>query len=181
MVRYAITVLLICSLASACRASEENDRLQSAHKHFSASCFNKCWEYIEKEDLNDEDKETMLALAFASYWHWTQRDDCRPMNLNIAYWQLGRVHNLVGKHSDAIAYGKKCLDLSEKEELGPFSIAYGHEVIAMALIGQKKEDQAKVHIDKAREHMAKIKDREELGLIQADLDKLEKQISEDNY
>ena len=52
--------------------------LAAAHSYFSAACFNEAWEYLEKADREAWDTEQMLRLCYASFYHWTQRDDASP-------------------------------------------------------------------------------------------------------
>src|ERR1051325_11159977 len=88
---------------------------KAAHKHFSAHCFNKTWELIEKPSrLPDEDEE-MISMCHASLWHWTQREDCAPRNLSIGYWQLSRVYSLAQRSDEARRYGRLSLFHAEKE------------------------------------------------------------------
>ena len=73
----------------AIKVMKSKEGLQIIHQNFSAACFNKTWEYIEKENLSEEDIENMIATSYASLFHWKKRNDCTDMNLSIAYWQLG--------------------------------------------------------------------------------------------
>ncbi len=57
--------------------------LASANKYFSAECFNRAWELIDKQDRSEADNVNMLALSMASFWHWTQRSDCTNENLSV--------------------------------------------------------------------------------------------------
>ncbi|MCB1076937.1 MAG: hypothetical protein KDM64_03820, partial [Verrucomicrobiae bacterium] len=44
-----------------------------AHRFFSAECFNRAWDLIDKADRSAEEDDEMRALCHASLWHWTQR------------------------------------------------------------------------------------------------------------
>jgi hypothetical protein len=57
--------------------------LEKAHRYFSAECFNRAWDYIDKPSRTPEEEQAMLLLSLASLWHWTQRPDCTPGNLFI--------------------------------------------------------------------------------------------------
>ena len=65
--------------------------LIAAHNLFSAVCYNKAWELIEKTDRTPEEDEQLIRLSMASHWHWTQRKDCSPTNTSVAYWQTSRI------------------------------------------------------------------------------------------
>ncbi|WP_395741367.1 hypothetical protein [Prosthecobacter sp.] len=69
----------------------------SLHRAFSADCFNRTWQLLEKPDRTAEDDEQMLLLAMASLWHWTQREDCTLRHRSIGYWQVSRVYAVRGK------------------------------------------------------------------------------------
>jgi len=68
-----------------------------AHRFFAADCFNKTWEFIEKPHRTQDEDEQMIRLAQASLWHWTNRADCKDMQLSIGHWLLARVQALAGR------------------------------------------------------------------------------------
>ena len=102
----------------------------AAHRFFSADCFNKAWELIDKRKRTPEEDEQMLCLNQASLWHWSQRADCTNANLSIGYWQAARIHTLLGRVDEARRYGHLCLQHSPDEE--PFLRAYAYEALARA-------------------------------------------------
>ncbi len=144
-----------------------------AHRFFSASCFNRAWDLIRKSGRTDSENEQMLLLSQSSLWHWTQRSDCTPRNLSIGYWQLSRVHALLGRADDARASAIECLRHSEGE--APFYIGYAHEALARsaAVAG---DDAAKAqHLQRAREYLAQIADERDREPLRVDLESLERE------
>ena len=75
-----------------------------AHRFFSADCFNKTWEFIEKPERTPDDDERMIRLAQTSMWHWTNRPDCKRQQISIGYWLLARVYAIAGRTQDARRY-----------------------------------------------------------------------------
>ena len=114
--------------------------LQEAHQWFAVSCFNATWEYIDARERTPEEEEKMLHSTVAPAWHWSQRKDCTPQNLSIAYWQISRVHALCGRGSEAVRYGRLCLDVSREDGVDPFALAYAYEALARgeAVAGNKR-------------------------------------------
>ncbi len=106
--------------------------LQSAHKYFSAECFNRAWDYIDKPVRTTSEKDMMLQLSLASLWHWTQREDCTPTNLSVGYWQVSRVFALLNRANQARHYGQLCLEASQDEGVPPFYRGYAYESLARA-------------------------------------------------
>lgn len=163
----------------------------AAHRHFSAACFNKAWEYIEKTDRTAEDDEQMLLCALTSLWHWTQREDCGDMQRSIGHWQVSRVYCLLGKPDEslpenwrwarctaqmnnALHHAARCLHYSEK--LPAFYKAYAHE--AFARVYSTRLHPALVlgnpgalneHLGKARTLLKEITDDAERHLLETDL------------
>ena len=158
-------------------AAAAEDRIQKIHAHFSAGCFNRCWGLIDKTNRSAEDVEDMLLLAHASLWHWKQRSDCKPLNLSIGYWQVSRVYALAGEYEMARLFGTKCLKVGQDNRLPPFYLGYAYEALARAELLDKTEDQAKELLAKAREELKRVADKEEEQLLGADLDSLEKLVT----
>jgi hypothetical protein len=155
---------------------KDETAIQFLHQHFSASCFNQCWTLIDKRNRTDAEVEDMLLLANASLWHWKQRKDCKPMNLSIAYWQLGRVNCLARNTDLAKNYGEMCIKISRDGKLPPFYLGYGYEVMVHACVLEKDVKNAKRYLDLAKAELAKITVDENRKLLKADLTKLEKQL-----
>src|SRR5688572_8043756 len=94
----------------------------AAHRYFSATCFNRTWDWLDKANRSSDDDEAMIACCLASLWHWLQRPDCTPRNRSVAFWQVSRVYAMVGQPQNAWRYGELCLKASEGEE--PFYLGY---------------------------------------------------------
>jgi hypothetical protein len=103
-----------------------------AHKHFSAQCFNKTWDLIMESDRTPEQDDEMLALAMASFWHWTERDDYTPRNASVAFWQISRVFALLGQPLNAKRFAKRSLEVTIGTDVGPFYMGYAYEALARA-------------------------------------------------
>lgn len=82
----------------------------SAHEHYSADCFNRTWELMEKPDRTAEEDEEMFLAAHASLWHWSQRSDYAPEKRAVGHWQLSRVNCLTGRGESALAHARLALE-----------------------------------------------------------------------
>jgi len=141
-----------------------------AHEYFSASCFNRAWDLIEKEDRTPAEDRLMVALNQASIFHWLERDDCSSQNLSVGYWQASRIQVHLGNAGEALRSAQVCLSYSG--ELAPFYLGYAHEALARAhrLAGSSKDSES--HLKTARELAARVGDKGERDLLTADLDQL---------
>lgn len=138
-----------------------------AHKYFSADCFNRAWQLIEKTGRSPEEDEEMIRLCQASIWHWTQRPDCAARNMSIGYWQASRIFAILGRAEEARRYARLCLEYSREETL--FFIAYAHEALARAEKVAGNHGQAEVHRAEALRIAGMIDDLEDRNLVLEDL------------
>lgn len=150
------------------------DQIMNSHKHFSTKCFNDTWVYIDKEDRSAKDNEQMILLAHASFWHWTNRDDFTDRERSIGAWILSRVYALVGEINNARKYAEMSLDAAKNGNIGAYFIGYAHEAIARAAMISGDESSKRAHVKEARKLAATIKDDNDRGFLEKDLDEIEK-------
>ena len=148
--------------------SQPTFNLNEAHEYFSAELFNTTWEYIEQaDDRSTEEEMTMLHLAMASLWHWTQRQDVKAANLYASYWQVSRVYNLLRQPDNARTYG--LLALKHAENLDPFFKGYAYETLARAEMQLGNRAVMKDYLEKAKKMVDKIEDQGDKQLLLRDL------------
>jgi hypothetical protein len=143
--------------------------LSAAHKYFSADCFNKTWNYIDKPTRKTSEEDAMLRLSLASLWHWTQREDCTDTNLSIGYWQVARVFALLRQADNARHYGELCLEVSQKEGVEPFYLGYAYEALARAEHVAGNLDKKEDLLVQAHQTATSIADAEEKKMLLKDL------------
>jgi hypothetical protein len=141
--------------------------LARAHQQFSADCFNRTWDFIDKPDRSSEDDEAMLLCALASLWHWTQRADCTDQNRSVGHWQVSRVYALVGQGENARRHGERCLACAS--DAPPFYVGYAHEALARAaeVLGDAAAKQK--HLQEAWQCAGQVGDESARGALEADL------------
>lgn len=141
---------------------------QEAHKYYSAHCFNKTWEYIDKQSRTAADDQAMLHTCLASLWHWQQRSDATKQNLSVGYWQASRVFALLSRADDARTYGQRSLDLSG--ELEPFFQGYAYEALARSEMLANDRDKMAEYLTRAKARCDSVTDPDSKKLLAADLD-----------
>ncbi|HEY5729689.1 MAG TPA: hypothetical protein VIS72_06525 [Anaerolineales bacterium] len=152
-------------------ADTPNFDIQQAHKFFSVDCFNKTWDNMDKDgNRSTEENMEMLHTAIASLWHWTQREDVSRQNLSVGYWQVSRVYNLINQPHNARRYG--LLSLQQAKELSPFYKGYAYETLARAEMTAGKRFIMLAYLEKAREMLEQIQDKEEKEALAKDLESI---------
>jgi hypothetical protein len=143
--------------------------IQQAHKFFSADCFNKTWDNMDKDGTRStEEKMEMLHTAIASLWHWGQRQDVTDENLSVGYWQVSRVYCLIGQPNNARSYG--LLSLQYAKTLSPFFKGYAYETLARAEMTANNRVIMLTYLQKAREMLEQIEDDEDRQVLAKDLE-----------
>lgn len=143
--------------------------LKAAHKYFSAECFNRAWDFIDKPVRKANEGDTMLQLSMASLWHWTQREDCTPTNLSIGYWQVSRVYALLRNADQARHYGQLCLEAAKSEGVEPYYRGCAFEALARAELVADNEDGMEKYLIQAHQIATALTDAEEKKMLLKDL------------
>jgi hypothetical protein len=144
--------------------------LNRAHKYFSADCFNKAWDLIDKPERTPAEDEQMLLLSMASAWHWTQREDRLPTNLSVAYWQISRIYALLQQADNARRYAQLCLDVSLGEDIPPFYLGYAYEALARAEMIAGNHPQMQQFLGNAHQAAEQIIDAGSKAMLLTDLE-----------
>ena len=148
-----------------------NFDIQQAHKYFSVNCFNKTWDYMDKDGgQSTGESMEMLHTAIASIWHWGQREDVSPQNLSVGYWQVSRVYCLIKQPYNARRYG--LLARQYAKELPPFFKGYAYETLARAEMIANNRVIMKEYLAKAYEMLEQVEDMEDKQLLAKDLGNL---------
>lgn len=150
-------------------ADSPNFDIQQAHRYFSADCFNRTWDNIDKDGgRSNEENMEMLHTAIASIWHWSQREDVTDENLSVGYWQVSRVYCLIGQPNNARRYGM--LSLQYAKDLSPFFKGYAYETLARAEMIANKRVIMLTHLERAREMLDQVEKEEDRRLLAKDLE-----------
>jgi hypothetical protein len=151
-------------------SGEAHFDLVTAHKHFSAWCFNRAWELIEKSDRTEAEVRLMEALSHASIFHWISRPDCTGKNLSVGYWQASRIQALIGNAQEAIRHARTCLGYSANLE--PFYRGYAYEALARAAGLMNDPANLADYLDKAESLAEQVQDEQDRQLLADDLAQL---------
>src|SRR5690349_9096003 len=96
------------------------------HRKNAAQCFNKAWDFLEKERRTAEDDAMMLHLAHASRYHWSLVGS--PGNQAVGDWQTSRVCAALKQPSLSLQFAKSSLEIARKNNL-PEVIATAYEAV----------------------------------------------------
>ena len=99
------------------------------------------WNLLERKNRNEQDDMRMVVFAQASLYHWRKSYEFEPINEQRGQYTLSRVHAILGKGKEALAYAEETSKLTIEQDLKDFDLAYSYEALARAnaALGNKKE------------------------------------------
>jgi len=143
--------------------------LDKAHRYFSAECFNRAWDLIDKPSRTPEEDRQMLQLGLASLWHWSQRPDHTPINLSVGHWQVSRIYSLLGMADEARRYAGLSLQYAQDGGDFPFYLAYAYEALARAESVGGDKARMMEYLQQARALSDRVPDPDDKKQLLADL------------
>ncbi|SFA81250.1 MULTISPECIES: hypothetical protein [unclassified Bacillus (in: firmicutes)] len=142
------------------------------HKELAVQCFNRTWDFLDKDNRTLEENEQMINLAHVSFWHWTQVETHTAQNLSIGYWQLSRVYASAGLGERSLYNADQCIHISKTAKIEPFYTAYAFEARARAFLLLEKQKEAFSAINESREWSAQILIEDSKTMVLKDLNEL---------
>lgn len=106
------------------------EKVSVDHQSIAVQLFNETWDLIEKKPRTVDEDSQMLEKAYASLYHWRQIGT--KLNQARGFWQVSRVHSILGHGDAAYFYGVSGVELCEAEGFGDFDLAFAYESVARA-------------------------------------------------
>ncbi|MDP6480208.1 MAG: hypothetical protein QGI75_09220 [Phycisphaerales bacterium] len=139
----------------------------AGHRASAVSLFNYTWTLLDKEDRTREESDEMVRAAYASRWHWGVVGE--PINFARGEWQISRCCAEARMPEAATHHAQLYLSACERDNYGNFDLAFAHEGMARALRAAGEDDEAAVHIEKARQIGAGIEKAEDRAWLEDNL------------
>jgi len=92
--------------------------------------YNAAWDLLDSPDRSADDDDRVLAMAFASRWHWSK--DGGDTQLAIGDWFIGHVAAQVGLADVAMRFSSRALERVVAAETGGWLLASVYEGMARA-------------------------------------------------
>ena len=124
------------------------EALHIDHRSIAVGLFNETWDLMEKKNRTIDEDSQMLEKAYASLYHWRQIGT--KLNLARGYWQVSRVHAILGHGETAYFYGIFGVELCEAEGFGDFDLAFAYESVARAEKCRGNENSMKLWIGRGQ-------------------------------
>ncbi|MHA2399077.1 MAG: hypothetical protein ACXADU_09330 [Promethearchaeota archaeon] len=142
------------------------------HEKIAKDTFNKTWDFIEKKDRTAEDDLNMIHSAHTSIFHWrflVNEGKGTAVNLQRGEWLLSRVYTTLERGEPALYHAKICLDITEKNSIGDFDLAFAYESVARSSALLQDKAEFKKHLKLANEAGEDIKSKDDKDYFFEDL------------
>lgn len=148
-------------------ASEQESEF---HRKTPKQCFNKTWDYLEKENRTPDDDRQMLILSHASRYHWGMIGDAE--SLAVGEWQISRVYADLKQAEFSLLFAKSSLELVIKNNLTQL-LPSAYEGIARAYAIARQPQLVRDYIVKARKELDSIRDEEDKKIYAGQINETE--------
>jgi hypothetical protein len=153
--------------AGAIMAEEPVDGKAGWHRQVAADTFNRAWELIDLDVRTPEQDRELLALAFASRYHWgIVGGDEQAM---VGDWLIAHVASLLGFGELAHRYATNALDVCRANGWTDWRLASMLEGMARAPAATGDAHARDRYAAETRRVLATIEDKEDRELIASQL------------
>lgn len=142
----------------------------SLHRKMAVKLYNRTWALLDETNRSPADEREMLGSALGSHYHWSLVGD--EKNFAISDWQVARVLATIGQPDLAQQFADQSLRRAVDENLGPFMVGCGHEVLARVAAAKGDTEARDNHLARADDILSVIRDEEERQVLKSDLDAL---------
>ena len=149
-------------------AEADSSPSTEVHRQMATQLFNDTWTLLDELNRTPAQDRQMLGAALGSYYHWTVVGNAK--NHAVADWQVARVLVAIGQPELAQQFADQALRRAVDDNLGPFLVACGHEVLARVASFKGDDEARDNHVARAQDLLSVIADEEEREILQADLD-----------
>ena len=128
------------------------------HRQLAVDLFNHTWTLLDTENRTPEQDEEMVHAAHASRHHWgiagTEKNKAR------GEWQIARVYAALKRFVASAHHAQLYMDACKMHEFDDWDMPFAYEGLARGC-ALHDNDQAKKHIQEARETGRKIEKEED--------------------
>jgi len=117
--------------------------------------FNFTWDLLEKENRTADDDAMMINAAHSSLYHWTKIGEA--INLQRGEWMVAHVYTILAHRGEAIFHAVRCLEITEKNKIDDFDLAFAYEGYSRALALSGKKEDCEIYYNLAKKSANSIK------------------------
>lgn len=125
---------------------------------------------VRGENPTDTQLEEALHSAYTSRYHWSKVGTA--VNAVRAEYMISRVYSAMKRAEPALFHAKRCLEITKKNKIGDFDLAFAYEVTARAQAVAGNKTECKKYYELARTAIEEIKNPEDKKICEGELKKV---------
>tara|TARA_Y100001970_G_C13735110_1_gene603425 strand:+ start:139 stop:615 length:477 start_codon:yes stop_codon:yes gene_type:complete len=110
----------------------EKIKENSLHHYMAIELNIQTWNLLQKMDRNKNDDKRMLFFAKTSLYHWQKSPHYKLINKQRGEWLISHVYAVLNQGEESLAHANSCMDITMKESIKDFDLAYAYECKARA-------------------------------------------------
>ena len=110
----------------------ESKEKENIHHYMGIELNVQTWNLLDKEERSENDDKRMLFFAKASLYHWRKSPNYQHVNEQRGQWLVSHVLAILNRGEESLVHAKTCMDITMKESLKGFDLAYAYESKARA-------------------------------------------------
>ncbi|MCD4785676.1 MAG: hypothetical protein K8T10_17785 [Candidatus Eremiobacteraeota bacterium] len=144
---------------------KEKYESKESHKWHGVELNKLVWKLLEKKERTPGEDDTIIHASHASFYHWGKAGTV--VNIARGYRLLSHVYAVLNKSVPALIYAKKCMEVTDKNKLKDFDLAYAYEAMSRAYaVGGNKANYEK-YMKLAKNAGEEIKNDEDRKIFMA--------------
>jgi hypothetical protein len=145
--------------------------LEEANKYFAVKFNNAIWPLLENPGKTEEENNELINLAHASLLHWSNRPDCKKINLQRGEYMIAIAYTEAKRKESALYYAKRCKEMTDKHpaENDDFDLPYALLALAGALYLNGFAEEADIHLADAKRFGDAIKNEVDKKIFMGDI------------
>ena len=100
--------------------------------HLAADLYNRAWDLLDSPDRTADEDDRLLAMAFASRFHWGEAEGAGDEQFAIGDWFIGHVAAHLGLGEVAMRFSARALARVTAMGVGGWLLASAYEGMARA-------------------------------------------------
>ena len=126
------------------------ESLDKLHRFLGIDLNRQTWALLNKKDRDTMNDSRMIAFSKTSLYHWKLAPAFEPVNEQRGEWLISHVYAVLEKGENALIYAKKCWEITGRENLKDFDLAYALEALARAYAALENSDKINEYFLKAK-------------------------------
>ena len=143
--------------------------MDNIHRYLGIELNRQTWFLLDKKDHDKLENQRMVAFAHGSLYYLQHSHEFLAVNEQRGEWLISHVYAALGQGSEALKHARRCLKITEDQDLKDFDLACAYEAMARGHASAGETEEMNKYFLKAKKAAAEIKAEKDRNLFLSDL------------